>query len=347
MIAAALAAFALLLTAVERGVAVTHLGRGARPPALALETLDGKRVTLEDQRGRPVVVVFGELYHQRTLSACGDIGEVLEADALATRGISVMLVIGQDEPKPALRERAGDPRLPPIILHDVTRQAFGDYRVAVMPSVVVIGADGRVVHSVAGYTDRFKDIMNDALLVATGASSYEEFEKTLRPEATPVDEARVRAGRITGLARQLARRRLDDLAVEKYREAIAVAPDYAPARIGLATAMLDTGRLAEAEREFRAALEASTSSVEASLGLAYVLTLRGGDDLKEAREIIRDLLRDDPDEPRAHYVRGLLHQQSGETEEAMASFRTSAELLMVRRDAWNVIREREERHGKP
>jgi len=344
VIAWALAALVLLLLVpLQRGVAVTHLERGDRPPDLTLETLAGEPVTLNDQRGRPVIIVFGELYHERTLAACGDIARVLESDALATRSISVLLVVAQDAPTPALTKQARDPRLPSTILHDVRREAYGDYRVAVMPSVVIIDGEGRVVHALAGYTARLKDIVNDALLVATGASSYEEFERGLRPAPAPIDEARVRAARVTSLARQLSRRGLNDLAVEKYREALDIASDYAPARLGLATAMLDTGRLADAEREFRGVIVADSSSVEASLGLAYVLTLRGGAELKEARAIVRHLLKNDPREPRAHYVLGLVQQQAGEIDDAIVSFRKSAELLMSRRQAWNVVPGRQER----
>ena len=54
-------------------------------------------------------------------------------------------------------------------------------------------------------------------------------------------------------------RGLHGLALAKYREALALAPDDVPARLGLAMTLLETGRLAEAETEFRAALDARAS----------------------------------------------------------------------------------------
>jgi cytochrome c-type biogenesis protein CcmH/NrfG len=111
--------------------------------------------------------------------------------------------------------------------------------------------------------------------------------------------------------------------------------------------MLENGRLAEAEREFRAARAASLpTSVEPALGLAYVLTLRGGAEAGEARTIIADLLELDPAEPRAHYLLGRVQQQSGEGEAATASFRKSAEILMSRRREWNVIPGRQGPNGQ-
>jgi tetratricopeptide (TPR) repeat protein len=332
-----LAGLALLLGLAQPGAAVTHLKHGDQPPPLALATLDGDRVSLADHRGEAIVVVFGELYHEKTLQACGALRRVLAADAMASFPVATLLVIAQDAPVDELRARADDPRLPPTILHDVDRTAYGDYRVAVMPSVVIVDADGRVVHAVAGYTARFGDIVADALLVAAGALDYERFAERLHPAAEPVDEAVVRAGRITNLARQLARRGLRTLAQEKYHEALELAPDHAPARLGLAMTLLETRRLSDAEREFRAALEASPELLEASLGLAYVQTLRGGDELSEAAGALERLLRDHPNEPRAHYLLGLVHQQRDESDEAIASLRRSAELMMSRRDAWTVV----------
>jgi peroxiredoxin len=188
-IAPGLAALALLLAIDARAVAVTHLTRGVAPPPIDLPTLGGSRVTLEGQRGRPAVVVFGELYHQRTLTLCGEIREVLASESLAGRAVSAMLVIGQDEETSTLAERARDPRLPPQVLHDARREVYGAYRVSVMPSVVVIDARGRVVHAAAGYTSRLRDIVNDALLVATGASSYGD-ACPRRPDHEPGPAAR-------------------------------------------------------------------------------------------------------------------------------------------------------------
>ncbi|MHC4991015.1 MAG: TlpA family protein disulfide reductase, partial [Planctomycetota bacterium] len=225
-----LAACTLSLTLTTPLRAVTHLKAGATPPPIALETLAGERFSLEGALGRPLVVVFGELYHQKTLEACGDLREALASDVLAPSAITTVLVIAQDATKEQLRGRASDPRLPATIVHDAGRKAYGDYRVTVMPSAVVIDDKGRVVHAVAGYSARFRDIVTDALLVALGKLTREAFEARLHPTGgTPVDEARIRASRLASLARQLSRRGLDAMAREKYDEALELAPDYVPA----------------------------------------------------------------------------------------------------------------------
>lgn len=317
--------------------AVTHLEHGVIPPPVVLDTLAGARVSLEDSRGRPTVVVFGELYHQRTLQAFASIREVLESDDLEGDEITVLLVIAHDAPSEELDRKAKELRLPATVLHDVQRKAYGAYRVAVLPSAVVIDGQGRVVHTLAGYGARFQDTLGDALQLATGRLDLEQFVARLHPEPREVDDARVRAARVTSLAGQLVHRGLDDVAEEKYREALALEPAHVPARLGLAMVLLKKQQLAGAEEQFKLALAGDPGSVEASLGLAWIRILRGGEELQEAEHLVRRLLADNPDEPRGHYLLGLIHQERDELADASAAFRKAAELLMNRRDAWHVI----------
>ncbi len=317
--------------------AVIHLKRGMEAPAIALPDLDGEEARLEDFGGRTVVLLFGELFHEKTLSAYADIQGVLDDDRIEDRSITPLLIVGQNAPREALAARAADADLTWRILHDENRRAFGAYRVAVIPSVVVVDGAGRIVHAQAGYIGRFKDVSLDAMLVSEGLLSAEQFDKSLDPAAaSAVSPEQTRAVRLTSLARQLVRRGLPEVAEEKYVEALETVPTYAPARIGLGILQLQRGRLAEAELEFRTVLISVPKSVDARLGLAYVQVLRGGAEVAEAETTLRGVLSSHPSEPRAHYLMGLLHQQRSEIEEAAASFRTAAEHLMSQRGAWDV-----------
>ena len=312
--------------------AVTQFERGAEAPGIELTALDGSAFNLAELKGRVVVVVFGELYHERTLQACEHVQTVLKDKRLAGAEIVSVLIVAQDADVEQLTALAEDKPVPPVILHDAKRQVFGRYRVAVLPSVVVIDGKGRVVHAMASLSMRFADVLTDALLLATGQLEAEQFEQNLTGPTAALTAEQARARRLTRLAGQLVRRNLSELALEKYAEALEADPQYAPAHLGLGMLHLQQRHLAKAEQRFQAVLEHDADSVEAALGLAFVQTQRGDAELVSAEKLVRRVLAKRKTQPRAHYLLGVIHERRDDTAAAAASYKKAAELLMEQRD---------------
>lgn len=319
----------LLITTSASGV--TQLRRGETPPPISLRDANGSAFSLAGQAGRPVVLLFGELYHARTIEACHGV-QTLMADPRLTdaRGQCVLIVAQQAEPA-ALRDAAARQGVTMPVLHDDARSVFAAYQVSVLPSVVVVDMKGRVVHAMAGLSAGFVDVTTDAVLYGAGKLTQEQFERTVQPASQPAaGEARRRAERLTELASQLARRGMFALAGEKYAEARAADPSYVPALIGLGRSAVLRKQLADAEEHYRSALTLQPGNSEAELGLAFVQTARGGKELPAAEQRVRAVLTQRPNDPEAHYMLGLIHQKSGRDKEAAASFRIAAEFLLGR-----------------
>ncbi len=321
-----------LCAALAASAAVPPAGSTAAP--LTLSDLDGNAFEPARVRDRPYLLIFGELYHKQTREACAEIERVLADQRFAGDGLAPVLIVAQRLSRLELKTQAESLGFAGIILHDPDRRAFADYRISVMPSVVVVGRDQKVIHSLPGLTPRFADILTDALLVGLGRLSAARFEETLRGgDGVALKEEQVRANRLTQLARQLARRGLDEMAEEKYSEALHLWPESVEARLGLGRLHLKRRRIADAESQFRAVLAASPDLVEATLGVAFVQTVRGGDELVEAERLVRGVLDRDASQPRAHYLLGLIHEQRNKMNEAAASYRRAAELLLERQVA--------------
>ena len=304
---------------------------GSVAPVLRLDDLDGNAFDTDRIKGRPYVLIFGELYHQPTRQACGEVDRVLNDPRLAGDSITPILVIAQDASRLDLKTQADALGLAGLILHDPQRSAFSEYRVSVMPTVVVVGPEGKVVYSLAALTPRFGDILTDAIMVGLGRLSAERFAQTLHPSADDsLTEEQIHANRVTQLARQLARRGLDEMADEKYHEALTLWPQSVEARLGLGRLNLKRGRIADAESQFRAVLAANPNIVEASLGIAFVQTVRGGDELAEAERLVREVLDRDDSQPRAYYLLGRINEQRSNPTEAVANYKRAAELLLER-----------------
>lgn len=107
---------------------------------------DGARVDLDDLRGTPVVIeVFASWCH-----TCERGAPTFNEVAQATRAGQVrFLAISVDDDPAAGREAARRWGIPCTVLHDDGRFAR-DYGISLLPTVVVLGADGTVLHTQSG-----------------------------------------------------------------------------------------------------------------------------------------------------------------------------------------------------
>ena len=312
--------------------------RGRPAPDLALSTLTGETVQLENLKGRIVLLLFGELYNSNSLAASRDIATVLGEPGMADIDASAYIVITQ---KGAAAELAADAEKKGVtlpILHDPDRRSFTSYRVMVLPSLVVIDAAGTSVLPCAGYPLDFRDLVSDALSHAAGRLSEEAFNRRRATATQPaVPESQVRAKRLTALGKQLARRGSEQLAIDRFAEAIALHADCIPARIGLGRCLLNQRDLAKAEAQFQHVLRVEPESVEASLGLAHIQARRGGDELRSAEKRLRALLSRRPDDPGVLYGAAVIAEKSGDMDTALTYYKQAAAILLYgERRRWNV-----------
>lgn len=303
--------------------------RGSAAPDFTLATLDGERVSLSRFQGRAIVLFFGELGHERTNEAAADIAGAIDDRRMGEEEAVVIMVVAHDRAREEIPAEARGANLPELILHDPQREAFGAYRILVIPSVVVVGTDGRIVYAAPGFVPRFRQLLGEALLVATGLETAEEFDRAVnQPGTDDRDPVETRVDRLLSLGEQLERRGMAEMAEARYREAIALAPQLVRSRLALGRLLLDADRLDEAEAEFRAALAGAPESIDASLGVAETLLRGRPERAGEAEQLLRAALETDPDSARAHYLIGTLHQRRDEHREAALAFRRAAELLL-------------------
>lgn len=306
---------------------------GEPAPDLTLVTLEGQPVRLADYRGRPVLLLFGELYNANSVDAAGDISAVLDSPPMSEIEVSAFLIITQDAPSAQLAAEAATKGITLPILHDPQRRVFAAYHVIVLPSLVVIDPAGRVALPCAGYPLDFQDLVTDALFFTAGQLTEEQFSRRRAAAMPPAESsASGRAKWLSALGEQLASRGSTELALGKFREALRLDPDCVPALIGLGTLMLNTRNLPESEEHFRLALELAPESVDATLGLVQIEAIRGGAELRTARERLIDLLRRRPGDPRVRYLAGLVAERTGDTDAALGYYRRAAELLLYGRE---------------
>lgn len=123
---------------------------GKPAPAFALKTLDGKPVSLADYRGKVVLLDFWGTFCPPCVKA------LPELQALHARyGARGFAVIGMtvDERLPMVKKATSQAKVTYPIVR-ATAAEWASYKVNALPSLVLIGRDGKIVKRYGGEADR-------------------------------------------------------------------------------------------------------------------------------------------------------------------------------------------------
>ncbi len=312
------------------GLAVSHLKLYDKAPPFHLPALlpPGKRVSLEPL-DRPILLLFGEPYHQPTQEALTALKKIYKTVGLAEIDVPVYLILSQE---PTVEQKAqldAKERIRADILLDKDRRAFGDYGVIVLPSVVIIDKEGKVNLALSGLPLAFADIVEDALLFSTGRMTRAEYESSRSaPKSAQQEETAAKVSRLTGLAGQLLRRGFGELALERYQEALGLDSGYLPARVGMARCFLQLNRLPEAYEQLQKVLQVEKDHLEANLLMAWIEIRRGGEEIAAAKWRLNWLLTTHPSHPQANYLMGMVYEAQGEKDRALEHYKKAAQLLV-------------------
>ncbi len=304
--------------------------RGFDAPAIHLKNLDGAQVDAHASKDTTLVVIFGELGQENTKKACSDVIAALEDTSVERSKVETVMIVAQDGTVEQLNEKVAAGHYPATIARDEKREYFGAFRVLVVPTIVVIDTNGKVVHATPGFVQRFKEIVTGAVLVSQGKSTFEKLDQLVAAKGDDKlnpDEAR--AGRLVRLGRELMHHGMHDTAQERFSEAMKLAPENLDAMQGLGDVLIRKGKYAEAIAVFRSALAKSPDSAELTLGLVQAkLGVATESEVNDAALLIKQVLDTNPKNSKGHYLRGRLHEVHGRQADAIVEYRTAAELLL-------------------
>ena len=141
----------------------------------------------------------------------------------------------------------------------------------------------------------------------------------LRP--TPGDAGLHAADRLIAEGRTAEEAGRIEEACERYRAAVAAAPEYAKSHLNLAIGLEALGNADEAMRSYRAALERGPADPYAAFNLGRMLYARGS--LVEAEQLIRRALEVRPEFPEANVVLASVLDERGDPAGAVLALEAS------------------------
>lgn len=138
----------LILTALP--LATFALPTGSEAPDFVLKNLDGKTVRLSDYRDRFVILKLGSTQCPTCLE---QIEEIREIDDYLEKKDVVFLDVFLRDSKEMIEKTVGDEKFPmtaEILVGDV--DVYKDYRVFLIPRVLLIGPDGEIIRDGSMWT---------------------------------------------------------------------------------------------------------------------------------------------------------------------------------------------------
>ena len=151
-------------------------------------------------------------------------------------------------------------------------------------------------------------------------------EKQPAPQTAEVETPPLAAAASIDKAHNLLNVRQPKEAERILREALEVAPDHAQLNNLLGAALVELSNFAEAEACFRRAAELDPTLADPLARLGWLLYEKQGKGM-EAKELLRQSLKLDPDHERARYTLGLVHQREGELDSAATVYASLLERI--------------------
>jgi len=323
--AVALAAALAAAVAAPGGAAAAfrHVVVGEPPPPFAMRDLDGaEHTSAELLGGRVAAVVFFATWNPRSREILADL-ERLRAEvgperfAVVAVDVDHMAISGAD--REAIRSLLAEAAPGATALLDEGLVVFNAYGTMAVPSTLVVGADGKVVFTLAGYPLSLREDLADAVRAALGLPTAAE----LRPprEYVPKNHALM----YYNFGRRLLEKGQDEKALAQLETAVERDPEFKKPWVELGLLHRSRGEVEEARAAFLRARELDPHDAEAAWQAA-VAELRAGH-LEEGAAILVELAGEYPDRGAYALALALARGFLGSDEERRAGEERAAGLL--------------------
>ncbi len=313
---AILLSFFLLLTPYAYAGAVS-IPMGGKAPNFTLDTVDGKKVSLNDYKGKIVVLVYWRTDHKRSREALKDDQNI--HDGYSGKGVQFLGMVADTENHDDVRKTVEDLKVVFPILTDAGRQVYGEYGVRVYPSTVVINAEGNLAYDIPGHALTYKTTLESYIKYLLKEVNDKELESLLNPHKDVKDEATLNAERNYNLALKFAESGLIDQSIDAVKKSVQSKPDMVKSLILLGFLYLEDREADLALEEFNKALKLEPASHDAKTGMGGALILKGDPD--GAIAVLNEAVTANPYPQKAYYELGRAYELKGEKDMSIEMYK--------------------------
>lgn len=300
---------------------------GDKLPVVTVREIGSQKdVSLENFAGKTLLLVFfGADNQDKKLRAIKLLKAVQELASFTTdKAVAIVVVDAQDDSAEVVKEVVAAAGFSGTVYADIDRQVYGSLGIFVMPSILLVAADGQVAAGLGYSRDLAKRIKGE-IEILTGDKTRAQVEEELHPQMVEKSPEAKGAGRHFRQGMTMMKRGQTESALREFGRAVALAPDLGEAHIYLGCLQLDGGKTEEARASLAKGLEFAPDSVEGQICLARIKAESG--DLDGALEDVGSLLLRNSRNDNLHYVLGKILEIKADQSGAAAEYRKAYELL--------------------
>lgn len=297
------------------------------PPVSVTDYKTKQSVSFASFKGKPFVILFWggadqPAKKERSIKAFTSLQDLMPF--FEQRKIAVISVNVQEDPAAVIEEIVTQSKSAVPMYIDSGKTLYGDLGIFVMPALLLIDKDGKVVTGM-GYSHDIIDRLKGECEILLGEKNREQVEEALRPKVVDKSPEEKSALRFVGMAQVLIKRGQNDGAIREYQEAIKVYPAIGgDAYIELGCLYLDIGNFDEADKMLEKGLKMTPGSLRGQICSARILAQ---DNVQDGISELESLLLRKSQSPDIHYVLGTFYEKLPNVDKAAKEYRKAYELL--------------------
>lgn len=301
-----------------------NVSAGGAAPDFTTSSVEGKRISLNEYKGKVMVIIFWRTDQERSILALQDAKEIL--DKYKSKGMEVLSVMEESDNKEEALTIFKNKGISFPLLIDTERRIYSDYGVRVFPTTVIIDKQGLVAYDIPSHPLTYKTKLRGYIKKILGEIDESELEETLSPHKEEKDKPSMEASRLYNLALKFTESRIFDTAIDMAVKSVNANPEMVESRILLGFLYLETKEADKALEAFNKAVELDPNSHDAKTGLGGALILKG--DIDQALEVLNSAAVANPYPQMTYYELGKAYELKGDKVKSSEMYKKAIEKLI-------------------
>ncbi|NTV13051.1 MAG: redoxin family protein [Desulfobulbaceae bacterium] len=300
---------------------------GDQLPAVTVKSVRTQQdEALAKFKGKPLALVFFgadiPTKRERSIKALQAVQKM--ADFLKGKGVNVLAIDAQGDDVALINEVVSESTLTLPVYVDAGKQAYGNLGIFVMPSVMLVAADGAVFAGM-GYSHDLGQRLKGEVEVMLGEKTSAQVEEELRPVMVEKSQEEKSGNRHYALGMTMIEKGQPESAMIELVKAIGLEPGLGKAHVHLGCLQMDAGQVAEAKASLAKGMGLEPDMVEGKICQARVKAAEGAVD--DAIDDINYMMLRNSRNDTLHYVLGGMLEGKSDLSGAMKEYRKAYELL--------------------